>query len=820
MLTRSREAEGSPTPASEAPRAAPVRGSGADRQDDYPATTALLTLLTIASAAGFARIFATAGWLGPVMCTAIITHGVAWGLRRRGVSRGPATLVGVVVVAALGAYLVFPADLTFGLPLRPEWHAIGAALTRDQHDFPSMTAPVPVLPGFTLLAVWGVGLMAVLSDLLAFRFRSALEALAPPFAVFVACCTLGTIRGRFWSVGLEVAAMLAFFLGHRVTVGREDVNWFGGRRAGASGWALALGAASAAAAVVAALVVIPVVPRAEGVGVLGWKAGSGGDVNRITPSPLDDLRTRLIQESQVPVMTVQSSQPSYWRLTSLDTFTGTLWESNDSYEGFRGKLPGVASPPKGTRTVVENFHIQALDSIWLPSAFDPEEVTGGHQITWDPTSGSLISSQATANGQNYQVTSLEVLATLSPKALSAVPVVKKGSIERYLQLPTGLPPVLESIERSITAGAHTEYAKAVALQSYFHTSAFSYSLAPPSDDSANALVNFLTKTKIGYCQQYAGAYAVLARLAGLPTRIAIGFQTGTYANGTYQVTDADAHAWPEVYFPTLGWIPFEPTPAREIPGASAYTGVTSTQTAASLTTTDTTPTTLANTPAPHNVAGLQPTSTTTLAPAPAPRHHTSAVTTLLWIGIGIASALAFVALGMGVIGAGRRARWRRRTRAGQRSGAARVLTAWAEAIESLAWWQVRRRGDESATEFAERAAHETRVLLGETYRQGPDFVELAILVERVEFAAEVSISDKQARHAEATARDLTTALEEAASGAKRFRRLLDPREVWGPVTVAAPSAVLPLDVELNLGTGDAGTRDDTGFLSAGSWSRR
>ncbi|MST35017.1 hypothetical protein GHK86_20090, partial [Acidimicrobiaceae bacterium USS-CC1] len=94
-----------------------------------------------------------------------------------------------------------------------------------------------------------------------------------------------------------------------------------------------------------------------------------------------------------------------------------------------------------------------------------------------------------------------------------------------------------------------------------------YSLHPPVDGSGiGAIETFLFSTRTGYCQQFAGSYAVLARSIGLPTRLAVGFTTGRRIGPhRYQVTDADVHTWPEVWFPRYGWVPFEPT--KGVPGA-------------------------------------------------------------------------------------------------------------------------------------------------------------------------------------------------------------------------------------------------------------
>jgi protein-glutamine gamma-glutamyltransferase len=76
------------------------------------------------------------------------------------------------------------------------------------------------------------------------------------------------------------------------------------------------------------------------------------------------------------------------------------------------------------------------------------------------------------------------------------------------------------------------------------------------------LMEFLFHTHRGYCQHFAGAAALLLRVAGIPTRVVVGFATGEpVGHSTFAVRDVDAHAWIEVYFPTVGWVPFNPTPS-------------------------------------------------------------------------------------------------------------------------------------------------------------------------------------------------------------------------------------------------------------------
>ena len=127
------------------------------------------------------------------------------------------------------------------------------------------------------------------------------------------------------------------------------------------------------------------------------------------------------------------------------------------------------------------------------------------------------------------------------------------------------------------AGAKTAFQDAVALQNWLSAGGgFRYTLNAPTVISESGLANFLEHTKRGYCQQFSFAMAALARLLGIPARVAIGFTSGTpVAGNEWVVTSHDAHAWPELYFQGFGWLRFEPTPrgrgAR--PGHGDHPGV-------------------------------------------------------------------------------------------------------------------------------------------------------------------------------------------------------------------------------------------------------
>ncbi len=130
---------------------------------------------------------------------------------------------------------------------------------------------------------------------------------------------------------------------------------------------------------------------------------------------------------------------------------------------------------------------------------------------------------------------------------------------------------LARLAEQVAGGAATPYGAASALESWFRTTGgFRYTnrvrpLFP------NPLVGFLTQTRAGYCQYFAGAMALMLRYVGVPARVAVGFSSGTYddARGVWVVTDHDAHAWVEAWFAGYGWLPFDPTPSQGRPEQGA-----------------------------------------------------------------------------------------------------------------------------------------------------------------------------------------------------------------------------------------------------------
>src|SRR4029077_1499551 len=115
----------------------------------------------------------------------------------------------------------------------------------------------------------------------------------------------------------------------------------------------------------------------------------------------------------------------------------------------------------------------------------------------------------------------------------------------------------------LTAKARSPYEATITIERWLRSSGgFGYDEHPPAPVGAPPLVDFLVRSKLGYCQQFAGTMALMLRYLGIPARVAVGFTSGTWKDGSWTVTDHDAHAWVEAWFAGYSWLTFDPTPGR------------------------------------------------------------------------------------------------------------------------------------------------------------------------------------------------------------------------------------------------------------------
>ena len=303
------------------------------------------------------------------------------------------------------------------------------------------------------------------------------------------------------------------------------------------------------------------------------------------------------------VFTVRAGERStYWRATTLDTFIRDVWDEDL-----------IASSPSDPNLV----DLSQSDPLLPESARDPERWSRAHikidalrdvhlvgppqPVQYEPRSvgavhiaqgGVAFAVRPPTRGDEYTVWGHTPQPKPSQLALSPADypfeILFAGG---YLGLshgvivpPFGTPehaswvrdyftndsegkryrPLYDTAQR-IAGKATNPYAAAVAIEAWLRSSGgFTYDEQPPRTRGVAPLVGFVTRTKAGYCQHFAGAMALMLRYMGIPSRVAAGFTSGRYDKeaGTWTVNDREAHTWVEVWFKGYGWLPFDPTPSR------------------------------------------------------------------------------------------------------------------------------------------------------------------------------------------------------------------------------------------------------------------
>jgi transglutaminase-like putative cysteine protease len=641
-----------------------------------------LVAVSVATVVGFIRVYDGWSFLGPLLAFALGAHVAAIACRRL---RAPAPLVVLVAVGGTAlavAWILFPETTTLGLPTLDTWRAARESLELARDQYPVVIAPAEVLPGFQLAAGLALWLAAWFGDWAAHRLRATAEAVAATTAIFVFCSVLGSGRDEIACAAAFAASVLVFVAVQRSLAIDREQAWQPAHRSAASAVLRSAGVI-AVVALAAGILIGPALPGARSEAAITWRGGEPGDRSRVTVSPMVEIRSRLVNQSDREVFRVRASEPAYWRLTSLDTFDGEIWSSSGEFEQAGDELPTEAPTDQRFRPITQRVTISALSAIWAPTAYEAVSVTATETpLRWDPDSSTLIvdSSKPTSDGLTYSVVSqvpqfdaaqLDVASGADPRAIRA----------RYLDLPSGFPFLASSLARDLTRSEPTRYGKMLALQDWFR-SEFDYSLEPESGHGDTAIEQFLRSGE-GYCEQFAGTFAAMARSLDIPARVAVGFTPGTpdpAQPNLYRVSGRHAHAWPEVYFPETGWVAFEPTPGRGMPGAESYTGVAAQQddeAGETGTTTSTTaaPTTTAPPSGAEEPAAAQPPTERAESGAGGPADPDDPGSGAPWPLVVLAIAAVGAAITWAAV--------RRRRRARQRAALSDADRAWQRAIGAL-----------------------------------------------------------------------------------------------------------------------------------------
>jgi protein-glutamine gamma-glutamyltransferase len=291
------------------------------------------------------------------------------------------------------------------------------------------------------------------------------------------------------------------------------------------------------------------------------------DTNQ-TYGPLEDRRTGAV------MLDVNAPRPALWRMQALEAFDNRRWLASreDSH------LPEPAARKETVKVQVRGLHNRLVIS---PGRIDAVKGTkgivmergGGEALLDEPKEGTTY--KVVAETVNVGAPRLARIPIPTGRRYQSLTQIGLGPPPRYIPYPLDklaedMPQVLRGtdwgrlfrLSYHLSRGINTELAMVRRVEDYLRAEGRYHYTTEVGTPGIEPLMEFLFHTHRGYCQHFAGAAALLLRVAGVPTRVAVGFATGEQIdNHTWAVRDEDAHAWIEVYFPHVGWVPFNPTPS-------------------------------------------------------------------------------------------------------------------------------------------------------------------------------------------------------------------------------------------------------------------
>lgn len=548
--------------------------------------TIVAAAATVLAILPLGSIFATWTWLYLALVTIVAIFGTAMAVRA---ARGPVwAQAGAMVIAfVLTLTWLFPSGNELGrlVPTPATVDNFLKLLNDAGSQVQQEAIPVPNLDGIFLLTTAGIGLVAIFVDLFAVGLRKPALAGLPMLAIYsvpVAVLPEGmsllpfalAAIGFMWLLVTDSVDRVRRF-GRRFTGDGRDVDLWepsplasAGRRLGVIG-------------VIVAVLVPLAVPWTSGIldrflagtgpgGNLGGGSGLPAEVDLVAL-----LNSSLNRDKAFEMVRVSTNEPFpyYLRIGVADQIEPG---------GFRNRPPsggdpigdGLPTPPQpginGVRA--EQFHAQ-VDVIDFESRLAPvyQQATAvrGLDNSWsyDPLTNQIWSRRSSITSKRYEFD--YVHTTYTEAALRQAGEVDTN--DANLKFLTLVPPVrqVDDTVNEVTEGKTTEYDRVRAIYNYFSPSNnFRYTLKPKAGTSGNAIIDFLAGRE-GFCVQYAAAMTWLVRAAGYPARVAIGFTRGSATDShTYAMTNFNLHAWSEVYFPDIGWVPFDPTPPANVLGSA------------------------------------------------------------------------------------------------------------------------------------------------------------------------------------------------------------------------------------------------------------
>ncbi len=540
---------------------------------------------TLLSAAPLSAIFQRWTWL---VQAAIVVAVVAGAAALSRLARAPlwGQILAMLGGLTLGLTWIFPGgtELLAFVPTPATFAHFGELIGDSVQDVRSYGVRVPDVDSLLFLTVLGIGGVAVMVDVLTVGLRRPALAGLPmlaiysvPVAVYVdsvpATPFVVGACGYLWLLVTDNVDRVRRF-GRRFTGEGRDVDVWEASPLAAAGRRLAVVGVALAVAVP---LVVPGMTGglmntvANGTGDGTGRPGQGGSPGRIDLFAALSGQLNQSEKTDLVKVTTTERAPFYLRFGVADELRP---------DGFRVRVPtgrsvtrNLPDPTRGGRGIDQRrYHATVevtknLNMPLLPVYAEPVKTENLSGNWWyDPNRQIVFSNRDSSRGKRYAFDYIR--STYSPSALRAAPSQPADDPVLRGQTVTPSVPAVDKLVAQLVNGRANDYDKVRAIYDYFSVeNGFTYSLSTRGGTSGDDITDFLA-TKVGFCQQYAAAMAWLVRAAGIPARVAFGFTNGSDSDGdTYVLTNRNLHAWTEVYFGGIGWVPFDATPAASIQGS-------------------------------------------------------------------------------------------------------------------------------------------------------------------------------------------------------------------------------------------------------------
>jgi transglutaminase-like putative cysteine protease len=544
----------------------------------------VLLALALLGIIGFAPSFGGASFLIAGIGGLVLGAATAIGSHLLRLSALTTALVAIVLYLVAGPAIAVPSQAIAGvLPSLSGLASVALGTVYGWADIVTLGTPVgaPVYIGVVPYAAsWIVALVATL---LAVRWlprrdraawRLGLAALGP-VALYLGAILLGTDEAFQAGVrGVVFAIILLVWLGWRTPLGGEAAGSISSLRSRKLAGTLVLVVlATVGGGAAAALFAPPPEQRF----VLREEITPPFDPLDY-PSPLSGFRHFTKQVTDEVMFEVEGLEPGdRLRMAVLDSFTGKLWNvagadaSVDGSGSFALVGRALPAPPVATTEARDAVTVTVVgyDDVWVPGIGYPDDfqLTGesaerSDDLRYNAGTGSMVLTSGLAAGDSYVMTSgVQVVPALDELSAVSVASVELPPVEN-------VPDIIAASAQELSGGADDPIDQLEAIRVSFVRDGFfsrgraSDSVPSRAGHGSDRIIELLERSEmIGDEEQYASAFALMARSLGFPARVVMGFAPEiAQGAGVVEITGDDVTAWVEVAFDDVGWVPFDPTP--------------------------------------------------------------------------------------------------------------------------------------------------------------------------------------------------------------------------------------------------------------------